>query len=90
MSIASELTRLQNAKASIKYAIEQALGEEIPSEVTLSEYPAYISSAAQIQYALGVATGAGGGEVMPVGSNSASSTSESFGPSNSESNNSNA
>jgi hypothetical protein len=41
MSIASEITRLQNAKADIKTAIE-AKGVEIPSNATLDEYSDYI------------------------------------------------
>lgn len=41
MSIASEITRLQNAKANIKTAIE-AKGVEIPSNATLDEYSSYV------------------------------------------------
>lgn len=41
MSIASEITRLQNAKADIKTAIE-AKGVEIPSNATLDEYSDYV------------------------------------------------
>ena len=41
MSIASEITRLQNAKANIKTAIE-AKGVEIPSNATLDEYSDYV------------------------------------------------
>lgn len=41
MSIASEITRLQNAKVNIKTAIE-AKGVEIPSNATLDEYSDYI------------------------------------------------
>ena len=41
MSIASEITRLQNAKANIKTAIE-AKGVTIPSNATLDEYSDYV------------------------------------------------
>lgn len=41
MSIASEITRLQNAKADIKTAIE-AKGVTIPSNATLDEYSDYV------------------------------------------------
>lgn len=41
MSITSEITRLQNAKADIKTAIE-AKGVEIPNTVKLDEYDTYI------------------------------------------------
>jgi hypothetical protein len=41
MSIASEIARLQNAKANIKTAIE-AKGVEIPSNATLDEYSDYV------------------------------------------------
>lgn len=41
MSIASEITRLQNAKVDIKIAIE-AKGVEIPSNATLDKYSDYV------------------------------------------------
>lgn len=41
MSVASEITRLQNAKADIKTAIE-AKGVTIPSNATLDEFDSYI------------------------------------------------
>ena len=43
MSIASEITRLQNAKAAIKLAIE-AKGVTVPSDATLDDYAALIES----------------------------------------------
>lgn len=51
MSIASEITRLQNAKADIKTAIE-AKGVTVPSNAKLDDYDTYVG---QIQ------TGGGGG-----------------------------
>ena len=43
MSIASEITRLQNAKADIKSSIEEK-GVTVPSTATLDEYPELIDS----------------------------------------------
>lgn len=42
MAISDEITRLQNAKTSIKAAVSSK-GVEIPSETTLSNYDEYIS-----------------------------------------------
>lgn len=42
MSIASEITRLQNAKSALKTAIE-GKGVTVPSGATLEEYPALVS-----------------------------------------------
>lgn len=42
MSIASEITRLTNAKADIKAAIE-AKGVTVPAAATLDAYPSYVS-----------------------------------------------
>ena len=66
MSIETEITRLQSAKANIKSAIETKWGSSIPSSVSISNYPAYVSSAAVVQYNLGSAAGAanaGGGGI---------------------------
>ena len=43
MSIASEITRLQNAKANIKSAIE-AQGVTVPSNATLDTYNSYVAN----------------------------------------------
>ncbi len=46
MTIASEITRIQTAKANIKTSIENK-GVTVPSATTLSGYPALIDSIAQ-------------------------------------------
>ena len=75
MSIETEITRLQSAKANIKSAIETKLGSSIPLSVSISNYPTYVSSAAVRQYNLGSAAGAasggggggGGGDAVVLG-----------------------
>ena len=61
MSISSQITRLQNAKASIKVAIEEKWGQEIEATTTLSEFSAYVTSAATAQYSAGFSTGSSAG-----------------------------
>ena len=43
MSIASEITRLQTAKANLKTSIE-AKGVAVPASATLDAYPAYVDA----------------------------------------------
>lgn len=61
MSIETEITRLQTAKANIKSAIEEKWGNSIPSNVRITNYADYVSSAADAQYDSGLAAGGGGG-----------------------------
>lgn len=61
MSIETEITRLQTAKANIKSAIEEKWGNPIPSNVRITNYADYVSSAADAQYDSGLAAGGGGG-----------------------------
>lgn len=61
MSIETEITRLQSAKANIKSAIEEKWGYSIPSNVTMTNYADYVSSATEAQYDSGLAAGGGGG-----------------------------
>lgn len=71
MSIAAQITRIQNAKASIKSAIESELGDQIPDNVLMDGYATYIESAAEVQYASGYASGqeaGGGGNLVLNGS----------------------
>ena len=62
MSIETEIARLQTAKASIKSAIEEKWGNPIPSDVKLTNYADYVSSAADAQYDSGLVAGGGGGD----------------------------
>lgn len=62
MSIETEIARLQTAKASIKSAIEEKWGNPIPSDVKLTNYADYVSSAADAQYDSGLAAGGGAGD----------------------------
>ena len=59
MSIASELERLQLAKANIKTAIENN-GVDISENATLDAFPDYVSAMAEAQYASGQSAGGGG------------------------------
>ena len=61
MSIETEITRLQIAKANIKSAIEEKWGNSIPSDVKMTNYADYVSSAADAQYDSGLMAGGGGG-----------------------------
>lgn len=61
MSIETEITRLQIAKANIKSAIEKKWGNSIPSDVKITNYADYVSSAADAQYDSGLMAGGGGG-----------------------------
>lgn len=54
MSIASEITRLQNAKSALKTAIE-GKGVSVPASTKLDGYPALVDS---------IETGGGGGNVI--------------------------
>lgn len=63
MSIETEITRLQVAKANIKSAIEEKWGNPIPSGVKITDYADYVSSAADAQYGSGLMAGGGGGDV---------------------------
>ena len=56
MSIADQITRLQNAKASIKTAIENYIDGEVPSNKKIDDFPAYIASV----YSAGQNAGGGG------------------------------
>lgn len=58
MSIATEITRLQNAKAALKSAIENK-GVTVPSEDTLDDYPSLVDS-------IPTGGGEGGGEYEPI------------------------
>ena len=60
MSIETEITRLQVAKANIKSAIEEKWGNPIPSSVKITDYADYVSSAADAQYGSGLMAGGGG------------------------------
>ena len=60
MSIETEITRLQVAKANIKSAIEEKWGNPIPSGVKITDYADYVSSAADAQYGSGLMAGGGG------------------------------
>lgn len=60
MSIETEITRLQVAKANIKSAIEEKWGNPIPSGVKITGYADYVSSAADAQYGSGLMAGGGG------------------------------
>jgi hypothetical protein len=60
MSIETEITRLQVAKANIKSAIEEKWGNPIPSGVKMTDYADYVSSAADAQYGSGLMAGGGG------------------------------
>jgi autotransporter passenger strand-loop-strand repeat protein len=60
MSIETEITRLQVAKANIKSAIEEKWGNPIPSSVKMTDYADYVSSAADAQYGSGLMAGGGG------------------------------
>ena len=60
MSIETEITRLQVAKANIKSAIETKWGNPIPSSVKITDYADYVSSAADAQYGSGLMAGGGG------------------------------
>ena len=62
MSIETEITRLQIAKANIKSAIEEKWGNLIPSDVKMTNYADYVSSAADAQYDSGLMAGGGGGD----------------------------
>ena len=62
MSIETEIARLQTAKASIKSAIEEKWGNPIPSDVKLTNYADYVSSAADAQYDSGLVAGGGAGD----------------------------
>ena len=62
MSIETEITRLQTAKANIKSAIEEKWGNPIPSDVKLTNYADYVSSAADAQYDSGLVAGGGAGD----------------------------
>lgn len=53
MSIATEITRLQNAKSSIKQSIENK-GVSVPSDETLSNYNTYIDNITQGEETLDV------------------------------------
>ena len=68
MSIATEITRIQQAKADIKTAIE-AKGVTVPSSATIDTYDDYVS---QI-------SGGGGGGDIPMPSNLSSATFNDYG-----------
>ena len=79
MSIASELERLQQAKADIKAVIEQNWGSSIPANIKFDEYYNYITSACIAKYNAGyeegyAAGGGGGGQESHSESASASSS----------------